>query len=153
MPNDFKPSDSLSRFGVRPGDPGYVYILRSGPKLKIGCSKDREKRIRQAKTWLPDCEIVAVKPFWGHRDVEKYIHIGLSQFWYKQEWYEFEGDEFEEWFISEFQLFSDTDINSNSIDFIYFMNSTGMSEMTLEMSRENISKSKFLRKLTGHSSK
>lgn len=74
-------------------------------------------------------------------------------FWYKGEWYDFDGDEFEEWFISEFTAFDDIDINRNSIDFAYFMNSTGMSEYTIEFSRKNSSKVRFQREESLHSTR
>lgn len=72
-------------------------------------------------------------------------------FWYKGEWYDFKGDEFEESFIDEFIAFDDTDINRNSIDFIYFMNSSGMSEYTLEFSTRKSSKLRFQREESMHS--
>ena len=63
----------------------------------------------------------------------------------QSEWYDFGGDEFEESFIEDFIAFDDDDINRNSIDFIYFMNSSGMSEYTLEFSQRNVSKARFQR--------
>ncbi|WP_171180773.1 GIY-YIG nuclease family protein [Ruegeria sp. HKCCD8929] len=118
MSHEFVPSRALSFFGIAPVDPGYIYVLSAGNRLKIGRSKSKEARLRQARTWLPECEVIGVKPFWNHRDTEKYLQFGMTRFWFKDEWYEFEGDEFEEWFLAEFQSFSDTDINSDSVDFI-----------------------------------
>ncbi|WP_428411594.1 GIY-YIG nuclease family protein [Pararhizobium sp.] len=151
MPDSFQPSKSLGNFGISFGDPGYIYVIRSGSRLKIGRSTNRTSRLRQAKTWLPDGEILGVKPFWNHQAVERYIQLGLAMFWYKGEWYDFKGDEFEESFIDEFIAFDDTDINRNSIDFIYFMNSSGMSEYTLEFSTRKSSKLRFQREESVHS--
>lgn len=146
MLENFEPSPTLSRFGVSAFDPGYLYVIRSQSRLKIGRSTGKRDRIRQARTWLPDGEVLGIKPFWNHRVLEKYLQLGLTMFWYKGEWYDFGGDEFEEAFIEDFIAFDDADINRNSIDFIYFMNSSGMSEYTLEFSQRNVSKASFLRK-------
>ena len=116
MSDTFKATESLKIFGVVPNDPGYIYVIRSGPRLKIGCSKSKKSRLREAKTWLPDGEVIGIKPFWNHRELEKYLQLGLAMFWYKGEWYEFEGDEFEEHFLVEFKAFNDFDINRNSIN-------------------------------------
>ncbi len=116
MSDTFKATESLKIFGVVPNDPGYIYVIRSGPRLKIGCSKSKKSRLREAKTWLPDGEVIGIKPFWNHRELEKYLQLGLAMFWYKGEWYEFEGDEFEEHFLDEFKAFNDFDINRNSIN-------------------------------------
>ncbi len=151
MPDCFQPSKSLGNFGISSGDPGYIYVIRSGPRLKIGRSMDRTSRLRQARTWLPDGEILGVKPFWNHQIVERNIQLGLAMFWYKGEWYDFKGDAFEGSFIDEFMAFDDSDINRNSIDFIYFMSSSGMSEYTLEFSTRKSSKLRFQREESVHS--
>lgn len=152
MPVQFSPIPSLANFGVQPRDPGYIYVLGAGSRLKIGRSVNRATRIKQAKTWLPECEVIGVKPFWNHKVVEKYLQLGMARFWITGEWYEFEGDEFEDLFLTEFRAFSEQDINRNSVDFIYFMNSTGMSELTLEFSARKSSKLGFQREETSHSS-
>lgn len=150
--DQFVPSPGLANFGVQPRDPGYIYLLGAGSRIKIGRSINRETRIKQARTWLPECEVIGVKPFWNHKNVEKYLQLGMARFWVTGEWYEFEGDEFEDLFLMEFRAFSEQDINRNSIDFIYFMNSTGMSEFTLEYSTRKSSKLGFQREETSHSS-
>lgn len=141
----YEPSPYLTRFGVSADDPGYIYVIRSESRLKIGRSTGKRDRLRQAKTWIPDGEVLGIKPFWNHRAVENYLHLGLTMFWYKGEWYDFDGDEFEEAFVADFIAFDDADINRNSIDFIYLMNSSGMSEYTLEYSQRNVSKAGFQR--------
>ncbi|MBW0368276.1 GIY-YIG nuclease family protein [Ensifer adhaerens] len=150
MPESFEPSPYLGRFGIASGDPGYIYVLRSQSRLKVGRSTGKSDRLRQARTWIPDAEVLGIKPFWNHRDVEKYLQLGLSMFWYKGEWYDFKGDEFEGWFLDEFVAFDDVDINRNSINFIYFMNSSGMSEYTLEFSQQGVSKARFQRDESAH---
>lgn len=144
--NEFKPDSRLSIFGVKPVDPGYIYVVMSDNKIKVGRSTSPRKRLREAKTWLPDAQIIGVKPFWCHTSVEQSIHIGLASFWYDKEWYDFQNDEFFETFLDEIKAFSNSDINSNSIDFIYFMNGSGMSEFTLEQSGSQESKMSFLKK-------
>ncbi|MDR6103175.1 hypothetical protein QE369_003372 [Agrobacterium larrymoorei] len=145
MRPNFKESPYLGRFGVQASDPGYIYVVKSQSRLKIGRSVGRTDRLRQARTWLPDGEVLGVKPFWQHQEVEKHLQIGLAMFWYKGEWYDFKGDEFEEQFLDEFVAFHDEDINKNSIDFVYFMNSSGLSEYTMEFSRQSVSKASFQR--------
>ncbi|MEM7746432.1 MAG: hypothetical protein AAF409_22285, partial [Pseudomonadota bacterium] len=89
----------------------------------------------------------------GHREVEDAIHVGLAQFWKQNEWYDFGSDEFMEYFADEFRAFSDDDINSNSVNFIYMMNGTGMAEFTLERSGRSgkvTRKSEFLRECSVH---
>ena len=142
----FIPSKSLSNFYVQPIDPGFIYVIQHTEMLKIGRSINPRKRIKEAKTWIPDMRIIGIKPFWNHREKENSIHIGLAQFWKQSEWYDFGNDEFFEYFLDEFRAFDDQDINSNSLNFTYMMNGTGMSEFTLEQSRERIVKSRFLRK-------
>lgn len=144
-PRNFQPNESLSRFGVQPLDPGYIYVLSVGKKIKVGRSIAPAKRIKEARTWLPDAEVIGVKPFWSHTALERALHVGLAQFWHDKEWYDFQDDDFFEYFIDEIRAFSDENINANSINFIYMMNGTGMAEFTLEESSSDISKRKFLR--------
>ncbi|OKL42908.1 GIY-YIG nuclease family protein [Pseudovibrio exalbescens] len=142
---NFQASESLSRFGVIPTDPGFIYVIAAYKKIKVGRSVAPKKRIKEAKTWLPDAEIIGVKPFWNHTALERALHVGLAQFWHDKEWYDFKDDDFYEYFIDEIKAFSDENINSNSINFIYMMNGTGMAEFTLEESASSISKRKFLK--------
>lgn len=95
-------------------DPGYIYIIRQGRRLKIGKSRNRLARLRAAKTWLPDGILIASKPFWHCKAVEWAIHQGLAHFWYKGEWFDFRGNQYERIFIREFKAFDDNDINRNS---------------------------------------
>lgn len=45
-------------------DPGFLYVVEAGKRLKIGKSKNHRARIRAAKTWLPDMKFIGAKPFW-----------------------------------------------------------------------------------------
>jgi T5orf172 domain len=137
--DDFKSEKWIQNYGVRSGNPGWLYILQNGSRFKIGKTINFQKRIKEARTWIPEIQTVGVKPFWHASHIEQTLHIALSDYWVGLEWFDFDGDEFEEWFFEEFHAFSDQDINSNSVDFIYWMNSTGMSEFTLEKSQRDIS--------------
>ncbi len=151
--SNFRPSDRLVIFGVEPNDPGYIYVIRDTNRIKIGRSVTPQKRLREARTWLPDVEIIGVKPFWNHTSLERAIHVGLAQFWYNKEWYDFQDDEFFEYFINEIRAFSDDDINANSINFAYMMNGTGMAEITIEESNSGKSKKGFLLECSQNTSK
>ena len=136
---DFQPEPWIANFGVRAGRPGWLYVLRAGTRLKIGTTTKFEDRIKAAKTWIPDIEIVGVKPFWHAKTAERTIHIALTDYWVGGEWFDFKGDEFDEYFIETFCEFYDTDINRNSVDFIYWINSSGMSEFLMEYGERDIS--------------
>ena len=93
---EFKPQDWIGNFGVRPGDPGWLYVLRSGDRFKIGKTKDFATPLKAARTWIPDIKTVGVKPFWNIKRVERTLHIALTDFWLDGEWFDFRGDEFDE---------------------------------------------------------
>jgi hypothetical protein len=88
-------------------------------------------------------KIIGVKPFWDHAEKEKLLHIGLAQCWYEGEWFELHDEGFEEVLIPEFEAFSDTDINRNSINFIYWLNGSGMTELLMEHDSRNQSVKAF----------
>lgn len=136
--------ERAKRYFGSPSDPGYIYVLRDRGRYKIGKSKQPRSRIRSARTWIPDVQTIGVKPFWFHGELEKYLQVGLAQFSLQREWYDFEGDEFEDWFVEEWTSFHDGQPDKNTRDFTYFMNGTGMAEFTLAWSSQEISKSKFL---------
>ncbi len=126
-----------------PQDPGFVYLLKDQGRFKLGRTTSPQYRLRVARTWIPDIEVIAMKPFWFHRSVEWYAQIGLSMFHYKGEWFDFGGDEFEHYFIDEFTHFTDDNPVKNSLSFPYFINGIGMNEFTLEFSKQGISKRRF----------
>lgn len=132
-------------------DPGFIYLLRDRGRYKVGRTTSPSYRLRVARTWIPDIEILAMKPFWYHSEFESFIHVGLAMFAYKGEWFDYEGDEFEEIFISEFQYFTDEDPVRNTHSFPYFLNGTAMSEFTLEWSGRKVSKRRFLKENSFHS--
>ena len=134
-----------------PSDPGYIYLLKDRGRYKIGRTKSPTHRLRVARTWIPDIEVLGMKPFWFHTEFEAYMHVGLAMFAYKGEWFDFEGDEFEEVFINEFKFFSDDNPIRNTQSFAYFVNGTGMNELTLEWSRQGKSKRQFLQETSFHS--
>jgi hypothetical protein len=136
--------DEARRSFDPPEDPGFVYLLKDRGRFKLGRTTSPQYRLRVARTWIPDIEIVAMKPFWFHRAVEWNTQIGLAVFHHKGEWFDFAGDEFEETFIDEFAYFSDDNPIRNSLSFPYFMNGIGMNEFTLEWSRRGVSKRRFL---------
>jgi hypothetical protein len=41
-----------------PGDPGFIYIIEHANRYKIGRSKNKVARIKAAKTWLPDRDVL-----------------------------------------------------------------------------------------------
>ena len=133
-------------------DPGYIYLLKDRDRYKVGRTQSPEFRLRVARTWIPDIEVIGMKPFWFHSELESYVHVGLAMFSYKGEWFDFEGDEFEEQFVDEFKYFSDEDPIKNTRSFVRFINGTGMNELTLEWSSQRKSKRRFLREVSIHSS-
>lgn len=135
-----------------PADPGYIYLLKDRGRYKVGRTKSPKHRLRVARTWIPDIQVIGMKPFWFHIELEAYVHVGLAQFSYKGEWFDFEGDDFEEQFVGEFKFFSDEDPISNARSFAYFVNGTGMNELTLVWSRQGNSKRRFLSEASFHSS-
>lgn len=143
--NDWAAERWISRFFVEPVDPGYLYVVEHTGKYKIGKSTNPAARIQAAKTWLPNMELVGVKPFWKVSEKEKLLHVGLSVCWYDGEWFEPFDEGYRGVMIDDFKEFSDTDINKNSVDFIYWYNSSGMAEFAIEQNRQQKSVRKFIR--------
>lgn len=150
MQDMFNAALAKEAFG-NPADPGYIYLMRDRGRYKVGRTKSPKHRLRVAKTWIPDIEVIGLKPFWFHKELEAYVHVGLATFAYKGEWFDFEGDEFEETFINEFKFFADHNPISNTRSFTYFVNGTGMNELTLEWSCQGNSKRRFLKETSFHS--
>lgn len=135
--------------GVQRLDPGFVYVIEAHGRFKIGRTTDAEARLRAAETWLPDMKLVGLKPFWSHTHVEQTLHLGFGQYWYAKEWFELPGDGLRELLVEGFSEFSDTDRDRNSVDFVYWVNSSGLAELTLEYSQQPTSKRKFLQAESG----
>lgn len=139
---------NLSIFGVQPVDPGYLYIFENGARFKIGKTNNPTNRIKEARTWIPDIKIVGIKPFWQAHRLERLLHSGLAQFWVGGEWFEFPDDTYD--FLYEgFEEFHDgpdiVDRDWNSVDFIYWFNSSGMSELVMEQNSREISLKRWLK--------
>ena len=140
----FRPN--LEIFGVERRDPGWVYVVQSGELFKIGKTSNPQKRLqREAKTWLPDLRIIGIKPFWNISFIERSLHIGLARNWYAGEWYKFDDIDDWEFFSEGFSEFYDDDKDWNSVDFIYWMNSSGMAEFCNELAGQGMTLPAFQR--------
>jgi hypothetical protein len=133
----FRPD--LKIFGVPRLDPGWLYIVKNGDLFKVGKTTNPKRRLlRDAKTWLPDLELVGVKPFWNISALERELHSGVANFWHAGEWHRFPDDTWD-WFFEDFQGFYDEDRDMNSVDFIYWINGSGMAELVMEQDSRQIS--------------
>jgi hypothetical protein len=129
---------------VRRVDPGYVYIVESHGRYKVGKTKRAQDRLNAAKTWLPDMTLIGFKPFWGISHHERLLHAGFSNYWYAREWFNFDGDnDTRDLLVDGFSAFTDDSPDRNSVDFIYWYNSEGMVEFLMEMDRQKLSLPKF----------
>ena len=135
----------LKIFGVRQEDPGYIYLIKQDDKFKIGKSINVEARMKAAKTWLPDMEIIGIKPFWNISEIERNLHEGFARCWYEGEWFEPIDEGYRETLLSNFTAFSDTNRDMNSVDFIYWFNGDGLSEFVMERSSQGLTLPKFLK--------
>lgn len=128
-------------WGIPRANAGYLYVIESNGRLKIGKSKNRETRIRAARTWLPDMTVIGVKPFWQMDALEYRLHEGLAQWWYEGEWFDFGDDPYKEDFLHDFRAFQDDDAerDMNSINAAHWM-----SEM-IEIAMEHASRDQSLR--------
>jgi hypothetical protein len=138
----FRPD--LRIFGVAEKDPGFIYLLEHAGRLKIGKTVNVADRLRAAKTWLPDCTVVGAKPFWNVSAIERDLHAGFSRGWYSGEWFSLDDELDKVLLIEGFAEFSDTDRDMNSVDFIYWFNSSGLAEFVIELNSQNLTLPKFL---------
>jgi Meiotically Up-regulated Gene 113 (MUG113) protein len=145
MSESYRPD--LKIFGVAKRDKGWLYLLRSGHLLKIGKTSNPTRRLsKDAKTWLPDAEVIAVKPFWNVSDLERQLHEAFCRYWYEGEWFKIDDQNDRAILIDGFREFSDDDIDVNSVDFIYWFNSMGMLEFSIERrARQKLTMPKWLR--------
>jgi hypothetical protein len=123
----------------QPIDPGWLYILRNGDLFKIGKTTDPKRRLREARTWLPDGEVVGIKPFWNIHEFERTLLCGIANFWHEGEWHCFPDDTWSDFLVSGFRLFHDHDRNKNTVDFGYWIGGSGMGELIMEQNRRRIS--------------
>jgi len=129
MSDEWKEEKWIRNFFVTAEDPGYLYILENHGIYKIGKTKNRLERMRAAKTWMPDVKVIGFKPFWGVSEKERILHVAMSVSWYDGEWFKPFDEGYLNVITEEFQEFSDADINKNSVDFVYWINGSGMAEV------------------------
>lgn len=142
MTEEFFPD--LRIFGVPALDPGDIYLIQHGNRFKIGKSKNITSRLKAAKTWLPDMEIIGIKPFWNVSQVERQLHTGFARCWYDGEWFELIDEGYHEVLLPNFLAFSDTNRDMNSVNFIYWFNGDGLAEFVMERQAQKLSLPKFL---------
>ena len=82
--------------------------------------------------------LIGVKPFWNISALERELHSGLANFWYAGEWHQFPDNTYD-WLLEDFRGFYDDDRDMNSVDFIYWINSSGMAELIMEQNSRQIS--------------
>lgn len=129
---------------IRRVDPGYLYVIESHGRYKIGKTTKTKERLRTANTWLPDMNLIGLKPFWGASHHERMLHTGFARYWYKGEWFIFDGDEHAlRTLVDGFKAFSDDSPDQNSVDFIYWFNGDGMAEFVAEKHRLKLSLPRF----------
>src|ERR1700720_411252 len=80
----------LEVFGVARHDPGWIYIFKNGDLLKVGKTTDPRQRVKEARTWLPNINILGIKPFWNVSHIEQTLHEGCAPYWYAGEWFKFD---------------------------------------------------------------
>jgi hypothetical protein len=131
---------NLAIFGVQRESPGWLYLIRNGDLFKVGKTRNPKRRLfRDAKTWLPDMELIGVKPFWNYSRLERELQCGLANYWHAGEWHKFDCEEDYEFLVDGFKEFYDDDIDKNSVDFIYWINGSGMAELLHEQCNREIS--------------
>jgi hypothetical protein len=123
----------------RPVDPGWLYILKNQGLFKIGKTTDPGRRLREARTWLPDGEIIGVKPFWDIHKFERTLLCGLANCWHEGEWHRFPDEGWTEAVVQGFQAFHNHDRNKNTVDFGYWISGSGMAELVMEQNYHRIS--------------
>lgn len=128
---------------VVPVDPGWLYMIMNGDLLKVGKTTDPARRLREARTWLPDGVLVGVKPFWSIHLLERTLLCGLANYWLEGEWHRLPDAEAVEFLLEEFRMFDDHDRNRNSVDFGYWIGSSGMGELVMEQNYRRISLRKW----------
>jgi hypothetical protein len=101
-----------------------------------------KRRLLAARTWLPDLELIGVKPFWNISELERQLLAGLAQFWISGEWHRFPDNTYD-FVFEDFGGFYDEDRDMNSVDFIYWMHEFG--EILMEFGSRKISLRKWQR--------
>jgi hypothetical protein len=136
----------LGSYGVPQRDPGWIYAVRAeADVIKIGMTTDPKRRLlREASTWSPrELEIVAVKPFWNIRRAERTLHTALAEHWIRGEWHKFQDPYWLNFFVDGICHFDDDDRDLNSVNFIYWMNSTNFAELVRDRIAHKMTLSKW----------
>ena len=141
MTEEFIPD--LKIFGVIPRDPGFIYVVQHNGRFKIGKTRNAKDRMKAAKTWLPDMQVIGIKPFWGVTEKERLLHVGFAQCWYHGEWFEPIDEGYRDTLIENFSAFSDSNRDMNSVNFIYWFNGDGLSEMVKEQNVQRLTIRRF----------
>jgi hypothetical protein len=123
----------------KPLNPGWLYIFRNGDLLKVGKTTRPGLRVRQARTWLPDLEIIGIKPFWNIHQYERTLLCGIANFWHGGEWHRFPSELWSEGLCDGFRIFDNHDRNKNTVDFSYWIGGSGMGELLVEQNHRRIS--------------
>lgn len=53
---------------------GYVYFIENNGLVKIGCTKDIDRRLREFKTTMPFMRVLSVERVCNMYRIEKYYH-------------------------------------------------------------------------------
>jgi len=130
---------------IVPSDPGWLYIIRNDTLFKVGKTTNPKRRMKDARTWLPLGEIISIKPFWWISRFERTLLCGLANHWLDGEWHQFPDETWYDFLIEGFQMFSDHDRSKHSVDFGYWIGSSGMGEVIDEQNRRKVSLRKWQR--------
>jgi hypothetical protein len=128
-------------------DPGWLYLLKHGSLLKVGKTTDPKRRLREASTWLPDGEIVGMKPFWTIHEFERTLLCGIANYWHHGEWHQFLDEQTSNFLVRGFQMFDNHDRNKNTFEFNYWIGGSGMGEVVMEQNHRRVSLRRFQRQL------
>ena len=123
----------------QPVDPGWLYLLKNGELFKVGKTKSPHRQLQQARTWLPEADIVGIKPFWSVAEFERTLLCGIANFWVDGEWHQFPDAIWSDFLVEGFQAFDDHNRNKNTVDFSYWIGGSGMGELIAEQNRLKLS--------------
>jgi len=134
----------MSGWNITRVDPGYIYIIEHHGQYKIGKTTRTKDRLKAAKTWLPDMNLIGFKPFWAMSHHERLLHTGFAFYWYAGEWYKFDDDDdARDVLLDGFTAFSDDSPDNNSLNFIYWYNGEGMVELLMTLNDHECSLRRF----------
>jgi hypothetical protein len=123
----------------QPIDPGWLYIIQAGDLLKIGKTRQPQRRLAAAKTWLPEADVIGIKPFWYIDQFERTLLCGIANFWLEGEWHRFPDETWSDFLTDGFRMFNDHNRNKNTVDFSYWIGGSGMGELIMEQNRRRVS--------------